>query len=435
MTPLSTIKIMQIIALMSAARLSQYAEAWQLIYDEPANQEVPSILHDEQNGINSDSYMGFDAASQDNHGNLIGHMLADDEIPNEIIQNLDETDAPKSLHEEIFILEDKDYPTSLYENYSGVGQTSGISTLPSGDVAIFHRGSRVWEENSFNPDNTVKDETPQDNLIKNHTIMIIERFNGSAIKTFGSNLFYMPHGITSDPSGNLWVTDVGRHQVMRLPTSQLQTGPDERWFPGNLSRIWPDIILGEAFVPGSDEAHFCKPSEIEISSDGKLVFVADGYCNSRIFAFTGNGKFLTTFGEQLGMKIVHSLTLIESRNLICAADRENGRIICFRAGLDNDLDKLGQHMLTLDYPLGRVYAIESISNNHILVSSQSESGRYDIAALNPFTKELKQTWTSSDLSEPHALAKTRDGHFVYAADMSKSAYKKVFKFNVIIKKM
>lgn len=345
---------------------------------------------------------------------------------------------------EIYILEDKDYPKSLFERYQGVGQVSGITTLPSSDVAIFHRSNREWNEKTFNQfNNTINDfSKAQENLIKNDTIMIIDGENGGAVTTFGANLFYMPHGIASDDKGNLWVTDVGRHQVMRLPTSMMQidhVGPNgeqiKRWLPGNLTRIWPDIILGEAFIPGNDNGHFCKPSEITVSSDGRLVFIADGYCNQRVMVFTGDGKFLTSFGEDQNMIVIHSITLIEERNLICVADRENRRILCFKAGLDGNLDSIGELVLIVEYPLGRVFSILSLTPDHMLVSSNlPDTNRYDLAALNPFTSELKQTWTSSDLLAPHSLARTNDGLYAYAADISKDAYKKVFKFNIILRK-
>jgi peptidylamidoglycolate lyase len=31
--------------------------------------------------------------------------------------------------------------------------------------------------------------------------------------SLGAHLFYMPHGLTVDHEGNIWVTDVGLHQV------------------------------------------------------------------------------------------------------------------------------------------------------------------------------------------------------------------------------
>lgn len=335
--------------------------------------------------------------------------------------------------EEVYLLEDKDYPKSLFEGYKGVGQVSGIAALPSGDMAIFHRAEREWTEQSFSNNFTIS-PSEVGNLIKNHTIMILDRENGSSILTLGSQLFYLPHSIASDSRGNLWLSDVGRHQVMRLPLSKWATSKrskeEEEEARGKTLR--PDIVLGEAFVPGSDEKHFCQPSEMVLSSDDELLYVADGYCNQRIMVFTGEGKFLTSFGEDLSPNVVHSLALIESRNLICASDRENGRILCFKAGLQNQLDSIGELVLNLRYPIGKVFALATLTDNFLLVSSnQFGTSKFDLAALNPFTSEIKQIWTSSDLLFPHSLGATRDGAYVYAADISKEAYKKVFKFNII----
>lgn len=347
---------------------------------------------------------------------------------------------------EIFLLEDKDYPKSIFEDYSRkVGQVSGITTLPSDDVVIFHRAERQWTRDSefpsLNPDSKLKVseqlERIQDQLIKNDTLMIIDGENGNEVSTLGKGLFFMPHSVASDPRGNLWVSDVGRHQVMRLPTATMNLGSHKSRppLPGNLTRIWPDIVLGEAFSPGQGRGRFCQPAEIAVSSSGRLVFVADGYCNSRVVVYTGEGQYLTSFGQEQRMKVVHSLALFEQRNLLCVADRENGRILCFAAGLDGDLSRLGQLVHQLHYPIGRVFALASISPDHLLVSSnQNGTNRYDLAILNPFTHELKLVWTSSDLLEPHSLARTLDQQYAYAADVSRDAFKKVFKFNIISRK-
>lgn len=371
---------------------------------------------------------------------------------------------------EIYLLEDKDYPTDLYENYNGVGQVSGIAALPSDDIAIFHRAERIWDENTFDSNNVVKTSDgsqPEDNLIKNNTIVILDSNNGSAVTSFGSNLFYMPHGIASDSLGNLWVSDVARHQVMRLPTGRSPTtaattssGTSLAASTSNFNfdqynsvmkkkkknksydrndktnlpvhQLWPDIIIGEAFVPGNDSQHFCQPSEIAVSSNGQMVYIADGYCNRRVMVFTGSGKYLTSFGEDVGLSVVHSLTLLEEQNLLFVADRENGRVLAFKAGLDNDLASMGQLVSSIDYPIGRVFAITTLGSNHLLVSSnQIGSNRFDLAALNPFRRELKFIWTSTDLVVPHSLTHTKDNHYAYAADISKDAHKKVFKFDVI----
>jgi hypothetical protein len=66
-------------------------------------------------------------------------------------------------------------------------------------------------------------------------------------------------------------------------------------FPANSSK--PDLVLGEAFVPGSDEAHFCAPTSVAVAEGSEFFFVADGYCNSRIFKFTKKGNLVKIICE------------------------------------------------------------------------------------------------------------------------------------------
>lgn len=58
------------------------------------------------------------------------------------------------------------------------------------------------------------------------------------------------------------------------------------------------------------------------------------------------------------MVIPHSLTLLEDEDLICAADRENKRILCFTAGLTDEPGKLVFKII--HNQLGRVFGIEHI---------------------------------------------------------------------------
>lgn len=332
--------------------------------------------------------------------------------------------------EEVFVLEEKDYPKSLFESYQGVGQVSGITTLPWNDVAIFHRANRQWTSDTFDSSDRVRSSNPKDELIDSDTIMILSAQGGSATMSFGSDLFYMPHGIGSDSKGNLWITDVGRHQVMRLPTRELFQQDMTR---GYNHSIKPDIILGEEFVPGNDTTHFCKPADVKVSSSDDLIYVADGYCNSRIAVFNKIGQYVGSIGEgRLGPGVVHSLALVERRNMICVAERENSRILCFKAGLDGNLNSMGSLITEHYYPFGQVFAIESLGLNDLIVSSsQLDTNRYDLATLNLISRQVTPVWISSDLLEPHSLTKTRDGNYVYAADISRDAYKKVFQFKVI----
>jgi len=37
----------------------------------------------------------------------------------------------------------------------------------------------------------------------------------------------------------------------------------------------PSLVLGEKLVPGSDDTHFCKPTDVAVANNGDF-FVADG---------------------------------------------------------------------------------------------------------------------------------------------------------------
>lgn len=62
---------------------------------------------------------------------------------------------------------------------------------------------------------------------------------------------------------------------------------------GSLSQVF---ALGEKFVPGDDQKHFCKPAGIAVTGDGN-IFVADGYCNNRVIKFDRSGHFVTQWGH------------------------------------------------------------------------------------------------------------------------------------------
>ena len=61
-------------------------------------------------------------------------------------------------------------------------------------------------------------------------------------------------------AGIIWMTDVARHQIFKL-SSIKKKGP---------------MALGEGFVPGSDEKHFCKPAAVLSDPKRNRIYVADG---------------------------------------------------------------------------------------------------------------------------------------------------------------
>jgi peptidylamidoglycolate lyase len=74
--------------------------------------------------------------------------------------------------------------------------------------------SFLFHRSSFN--NAGHYAKVEDGPIKNDTIVTLDAATGSLVDHWGSNLFYMPHGLEVDAEGNTWVTDVALHQVFKV---------------------------------------------------------------------------------------------------------------------------------------------------------------------------------------------------------------------------
>jgi hypothetical protein len=288
-----------------------------------------------------------------------------------------------------------------------LGQVAGVDIDSRGNVHVFHRGSRVWDQNSFNEE-TNRFRLITEGAIKEHTHLVLDKRTGNIVEKYGANRFYMPHGLTVDSFDNVWVTDVAMHQVFKIA-------------PGQDA---PSITIGEAFVPGSDNNHFCKPTAVAVAKSGEF-FVADGYCNSRIVKFSTDGRFLLEFGKSSNgaypppagtFNVPHSVTLVEDWNLLCVADRENERIQCFSAGLRHDPRALpaGTFIKKAD-GLGRVYAVDNL--NHYLVgvtNSGLTNSRRQLFVVDLESGESRVS--EPGLENPHDLAAAEDGT-IYVAEI------------------
>lgn len=191
----------------------------------------------------------------------------------------------------------------LPENLN-LGNPVGLSLDSDQHVVLFHRAEREWPLLKAMPDS----------FIKSSTILVIDRDSGKLLKSWGENLFIMPHGLTVDNENNVWVTDVGLHQVFKFNAD------------GKML-----LKLGEAKVSGNDSVHFDRPTDIAIAGDGS-IYVSDGYGNSRIVKFSPEGKYLSEWGQngdkEGEFNVPHGITIDKSGN-VYVADRENSRIQVF----------------------------------------------------------------------------------------------------------
>lgn len=190
---------------------------------------------------------------------------------------------------------------SLPNNFK-LGQVTGVAVDAGSRVYVFHRSNRTWT-------NTFPTET-----ISGQTIAVFDAKTGKLLSTLGHQTFIMPHGLSVDNKGYLWLTDVGSHQVFKIDP---QSG-----------KVL--LTLGTAGVAGVGRSHFARPTDVGFSRDG-TIFVADGYINTRVVRFSPEGRYLGewgTPGSQAGeFNLPHGITV--SRNRVYVCDRSNLRVQVF----------------------------------------------------------------------------------------------------------
>lgn len=215
-----------------------------------------------------------------------------------------------------------------------LGQVAGVDVASSGDVYVFHRAERFWGGEEIKLE-----------FITSPTVLVLSSETGEVIAQWGEGTFVMPHGLTVDHQDNVWLTDVGLHQVFKFDAG------------GTLL-----MTLGERGVPGKDESHFNMPTDVAIAPDGSF-YVSDGYVNSRITKFSHEGEFITSWGTRGAspgeFDVPHSIAL-DSQGRIYVADRGNARIQIF--------DEAGQFIAEWKGPsLGRPWAVRIDATGNIFV--------------------------------------------------------------------
>ena len=224
-----------------------------------------------------------------------------------------------------------------------LGQVTGVDVDSNGDVYVFHRAERFWGGEEIDLE-----------YIASPTVLVLDSQTGEVIDQWGAETFVMPHGLTIDSQDNLWLTDVGLHQVFKLDQA------------GSLL-----MTLGERGVPGEDEAHFNMPTDVAIAPDGSF-YVSDGYRNSRITKFSQNGEFITSWGtkgrDAGQFDVPHSIAL-DAQERIYVSDRGNARIQIF--------DETGHFIQEWKDPsLGRPWAVRIDATGDIFVVDGGDQNEF-----------------------------------------------------------
>ena len=134
-------------------------------------------------------------------------------------------------------------------------------------------------------------------------------------------------GLRIDRHDNVWVTDNGKHLVMKFSNE------------GELL-----MTLGIEGQEAATDETFGRPADISFGPNDEL-YVADGYGNSRVVKYDADGNFVTTWGTPGSapgeFDLVHSVA-VDSQGRVYASDRENNRIQIFDE--NGELLKMWTHL-------------------------------------------------------------------------------------------
>src|SRR5688572_24664470 len=212
-----------------------------------------------------------------------------------------------------------------------IGSTAGVWAESADRVIIFARGclpeledpgAVVPTRNASGFDLSQKD--PARHPRWDHIINIVDR-NGRLIESWEQHnqLWVRPHRVLInpyDPQRHVWFIDDGVHAIYKMTHDGKQIVQ----------------TIGTPRVPGNDETHFARPTDIAWLPDGTF-FVSDGYTNTRVVKFDRNGKYVTSWGMRgtppnetrpYYMNTVHAIVTDRNRR-VYISDRANHRIQIF----------------------------------------------------------------------------------------------------------
>jgi len=224
-----------------------------------------------------------------------------------------------------------------------LGQVAAVDVDSNNRVFVFHRAERIWNGEEIKLE-----------FIASPTVLVLDSKTGKVIEQWGAETFVMPHGLTIDTEDNVWLTDVGLHQVFKFDHT------------GNLL-----MALGERGVPGEDSAHFNMPTDVAIAPDGSF-YVSDGYLNSRVTEFSPKGKYSSSWGMKGNspgqFDVPHNIAL-DAQGYVYVGDRGNARIQIF--------DESGQFIKEWKgSSLGRPWAVRIDPSGNIFVVDGGDQNEF-----------------------------------------------------------
>lgn len=220
-----------------------------------------------------------------------------------------------------------------------------------------------------------------------HPVICCDK-HGQFLHTWGDGVFAKPHGMRVDHDDNIWITDIKQHVVRKFtPTGE------------------PLLVLGTLGTPGSGDREFNEPTDIAFGAKG-IVYVSDGYVNTRVMTFAPDGKLLKIWGKPGSgrgeLSVPHSIA-VDSQERIIIGDSGNKRIQVF--------DKDGNVLEVWDGMTALGLAYDSQGN--LFVSCGPENRILQLSDQG----KVVATWGQEgvlpgEFRIPHMLAADTDGNLI-----------------------
>lgn len=161
---------------------------------------------------------------------------------------------------------------------------------------------------------------------RNPPIMVFDRV-GNFLHSWGTEFINEPHTMFIDDDDLIYLNDRGDHVALKLTTDGRQLLElDNRGQPSDTGGFEDEAEVPRAAGP------FNRPTRISPSPSGDL-YVSDGYRNSRVHRFSGQGELISSWGEPgtSGPNEFFSphCLWVDGGGNIYVCDRKNNRIQIF----------------------------------------------------------------------------------------------------------
>src|SRR5579883_1821894 len=163
-----------------------------------------------------------------------------------------------------------------------------------------------------------------------HPVIVFDR-DGHFLGSWGEGIFSRAHGITITAGDVVWCTDDQDHTIRKFSADgKLLQTLGRSGQPSDTGYL-PAAGANSLLTIKRGAGPFNRPTRLAMAPSGDL-YVSDGYGNARVHRFTGEGRFIQSWGEPGDapgqFNLPHSVW-VHSDGRVIVSDRENDRVQIF----------------------------------------------------------------------------------------------------------